>query len=554
MVIQLDRFIFFAHFFRCVVSGITLFLGSYSEGFSSSESKRVVVVYNLNDSESKEIAEFYAEKRSIPKGNLIGLATSSAETVTIRDYVDTIHNPLFNELLNRDWITEVKRSGRDQFGRERLSASLVNISYLVTIKGIPLKFEDDLTLLEPEALAKLPKSFQVNKGAVDSELALIAGPANLSMTACVANPLFEGVGVGSPDAKRIVRVSRLDGPSSDSIKRVIERTILAEQTGLRGRAYFDFGGGPHAKGNKWLKEAAEQASAAFFDMQIEQSKRLIDERDRFDAPVIYMGWYRPWAYGPWRDRRWSVPAGAIGFHLHSYSGQSVRDSSKIWLAAFIEKGYSVTFGNVYEPYLDYTHRPQIVLQALFAGKTFGEAISLATPVFSWMGVALGDPLYRPFGRSLSEELEVEGFSEGRGYLYLREANRLRESGQGSAVVDVLKTGFMEEPSLALALATAEAFAEIGKPEQGVEALKIIRFINTFPFDEFVLVSLIADFLAEHGEIELALEVYEKLINQKRIPKNLNILLLKKGSQVALKAGDMDLRSQWDLNAIRLKKP
>ena len=136
-------------------------------------------------------------------------------------------------------------------------------------------------------------------------------------------------------------------------------------------------------GDAWLRAAGEIAEAAYFDVDFETSKRPMDFRDRLDAPAIYMGWYRPNAYAQWRAPRWRVPAGAIGFHLHSYSATSVRDP-KTWLGAFVSQGYCATFGNVFEPYLEFTHRPQVLLAHLIAGGHFGDAVMLSMPALSWL--------------------------------------------------------------------------------------------------------------------------------------------------------------------------
>jgi len=44
------------------------------------------------------------------------------------------------------------------------------------------------------------------------------------------------------------------------------------------------------------------------------------------------------------------------------------------------------------------HRPHLLLRALARGHNFGDAVYYALPALSWQGVAIGDPLYRPFGK------------------------------------------------------------------------------------------------------------------------------------------------------------
>ena len=69
-----------------------------------SEAERVVIVANSNDPGSVEIARYYAIKREIPVGNIIALPMPRTETITIREYVDTIYNPLLGELVEKGWV------------------------------------------------------------------------------------------------------------------------------------------------------------------------------------------------------------------------------------------------------------------------------------------------------------------------------------------------------------------------------------------------------------------------------------------------------------------
>ena len=521
-------------------------------GQAVTEADHVVVLVNSNDSGSVEIANYYTEQRGIPKANIIALKMPEKETVTVREFVDTIYNPLLNALIRKDWMNAVKANGRDIVGRERVSVATHHISYLVTTRGVPLRIANDPTALD-NGMEQLPKQFKVNRGSVDSELALLAAPANLPMTAFVPNPLFSKINPTGLDAKRVIRVSRLDGPSVATVKSLLDRTLKAEQHGLMGRAYFDIGG-PHAKGDEWINAAGDLAVKAYFDADFEKTKRAMDHRERYDAPAIYMGWYRPHAYGPWREARWSVPPGAIAFHLHSFSATTVRSTSKAWLGAFVNQGYCAMVGNVYEPYLEYTHRPQLLLAALLEGRTFGEAVMFSQPALSWQGVAIGDPLYRPFKVGLDAQLQGGMKSPYSAYVTLRQINRLKSDGKSDEALAYARAKFIEQPSLALAYALAKLYAAKGEERQAVEALKIIRYISVFSADEVVLVKKIADFLNKHDESELAFDVYKKLIEQGGLAKTLRISLLEGGSKVALAAGDMMLSSRWSLDARQLKQP
>jgi hypothetical protein len=56
----------------------------------------------------------------------------------------------------------------------------------------------------------------------------------------------------------------------------------------------------------------------------------------------------------------------------------------------------VTLGTVYEPYLTLTAHLDIFQNRLMEGFTFAESAFMSMAALSWMNVALGDPLYRPY--------------------------------------------------------------------------------------------------------------------------------------------------------------
>ena len=62
----------------------------------------------------------------------------------------------------------------------------------------------------------------------------------------------------------------------------------------------------------------------------------------------------------------------------------------------VSRGAAATIGNVYEPYLELTAHLDILSDRLLHGFTFAESVFMASRVLSWMGVAVGDPLYRPY--------------------------------------------------------------------------------------------------------------------------------------------------------------
>ena len=66
-------------------------------------------------------------------------------------------------------------------------------------------------------------------------------------------------------------------------------------------------------------------------------------------------------------------------------------------------GVTATLGNVFEPYPQYSPRPDLLLHALSQGRNFGDAAYYALPALSWQSVVIGDPLYRPFKVTLEQQ-------------------------------------------------------------------------------------------------------------------------------------------------------
>jgi len=513
--------------------------------------KEMVIVVNRNDPDSLSIGQYYARQRGIPESRIVQLSAPIKETITIAEYAKTVANPLLNALIENKWVKGVKDRSKDAYGRERLSVSIHNIPFVVLIKGVPLRIANDPLLLE-ESTANLSPQFRVNNGSVDGEIALLLAPPQTSMTALVPNPYFEKSSISSTDANRLLRVTRLDGPTKANVMNLIDRTLKAEEIGLMGRAYIDTGG-PHVKGDEWIRAAGAIAEAAYFDIDYETSKRAMNHSDRLDAPAIYMGWYRPHAQAQWRAPRWPVPPGAIGFHLHSFSGTSVR-STKTWLGAFVAQGYCATVGNVYEPYLEHTHHPQVLLAHLMGGGNFGEAVAMSTPSLSWQSVAIGDPLYRPFKVSLAEQLKSSEGSTFSAYANIREINRMLAEESIESAIAYARSKFISQPSLALAYRLAQLYASEAKDREAVEVLKIIRFMTRFSSDDFVLVQKIANFLHKRGEGEMAFNVYKNLLEERDLDKQLKISLYEGGARIAAAQNEPVIASRWDLEARKLKSP
>ena len=63
-------------------------------------------------------------------------------------------------------------------------------------------------------------------------------------------------------------------------------------------------------------------------------------------------------------------------------------------ADYIHEGASGASGHVYEPYLIFCPRPDLLFPAYFSGRTLAESYYLSIPALSWQNIVIGDPLSR----------------------------------------------------------------------------------------------------------------------------------------------------------------
>ncbi|MGE9290847.1 MAG: TIGR03790 family protein [Puniceicoccales bacterium] len=512
----------------------------------------VVIVANASDENSVALAEYYAEKRSVPLENIIALPMPAAETVSGMDFVKTVWDPLTEALIEKGWLRGSIRSGRDDFTRLNAMIFGHKMGALLICKGVPLRVEhEDLFFTDADS-KRLPKPFQTTRSSVDSELALLAaGPYRLAGP--MRNPVYGEEEPSSFTLEKVVGVSRLDGPSYAAARRMIDSALEAEENGLKGRAYVDIGG-PHKAGDQWLETVAEELGGTDYDLDIDRGRPILKASARFDAPALYFGWYTRSIAGVWKDLDLVVPPGAIAFHIHSFSATTIRKRNVGWSGPLVERGVAATVGNVFEPYLEGTHNPGMFLESLLAGKSLVEASLRSNRFFSWQTILLGDPLYRPFAVPLADQLKgIEPTDPFAQYVVIREMNRLiREEGEVAAA-DYGKRQFMNCPGFALALKTATLLRTHGRSVEALDLLSPFRYsVNVAP-DEMAVVVGIAEEFDALGDTATALRLLEAMANSPEAPLDLQLSVLQIAGEVAKNAGEY-VQAEAFRKEYELRKP
>ncbi len=505
---------------------------------------RVVLLANRENRDSMRVAEHYADTRGVPRENIVALPVSRAETITWNEFVATIWEPLMSELVRRQWIDAIGMELKDSLGRRKYAVSGHRISYLVICHGVPLRVMHD-----PQHYAEVRpltdrSIFRTNEGAVDSELTLLVKP-NYPVNAFVNNPLFRVDRVGEMELRQLVKVTRLDGPSFDQVIRMIDHAVSVERTGLLGRAYVDIGG-VHASGDQWMEAVARRLEEERFDVEVDRGRSTIPAAARFDSPALYFGWYSGRADGPFVLPGFRFPPGAVAMHIHSYSAATIRSEKDNWVGPLLARGATATVGNVFEPYLELTHRPDFLLRALVRGDTFGDAAYYALRAVSWQSIAVGDPLYRPFAVKLEEQWgnRVKLPLRLGGHAVVRRMLQLEAEGKEEEALAVARSAQRERPSVAVGMALAQRLRTAGDLRGAADVLGFFPHLENQPTDEWALTQQAAEWLSEGGKPGDGVRVYRNLLRAKGIPRALRLKWLPEAIAVAHAAKEGRQAQAW----------
>jgi uncharacterized protein (TIGR03790 family) len=346
---------------------------------AAQSAENVLVVINNNSEISRKIGEYYAGRREIPGKNLCRIAVAEREEISWQVYRSDVEAAVGGCLKSGDL-------------KER-------ILYIVTTKGVPLKIAGS-------------GGQRGDAASVDSELTLLYQRLNGQeppTSGPTRNPFFGRLGEEfRHPAFPMYLVTRLDGYTFDDVRGIIDRALQARN---RGVFVIDLSSGGNDEGNRWLRAAAKALPAR--RVRLEQSRAVVYEAENV---IAYAAWGSNDDQRQKEGRRrlgfrW-LP-GAIATEYVSTNGRTFQKPPDSWTisdghdpksnfggtaqsltADYIAEGATGASGHVYEPYLQFTPRPQYLLPAYFSGRNLAESFYLAMPAVSWMNVVVGDPLCR----------------------------------------------------------------------------------------------------------------------------------------------------------------
>lgn len=498
----------------------------------------LLVVYNSNDPDAKELAEYYAERREIPLERILPIACPVREIVSRQEFDKTVRAPIEDYLLKKGWLKRTK--GTLPFGKGEITVQQAvknEIWAMALIRGIPLKIEHDATIQAP---TEMDSRVSTNGASVDSELALLPYDG-LPLPGFIGNLYSADSSRGTNPfvsiqprpftkdfANFMILVTRLDAPKPQQVRTMIDNTLIAEDLELTGRAYFDARGLTDAKdgylmGDEWIRRTADIFRISGFETTLDNNPDVVSAKVPWQDVAFYAGWYAANLEGPFTQPDFSFRPGAIAYHIHSFSGNTIRSEKsdmENWVGPLLSRGVTATMGCVYEPYLSFTPNVSIFFTSLLHGLTFAEAAYQSQIALSWMTTIVGDPLYRPFPRNFYDNLAMATNEKhpDLDWLLMRQARLASEAGLVSETKDRIKRMVQTHPSTLTWESAADIWSKISP--DGPEAIEAYQKAIEMAEDDKrkIRISLkLGQVYQQRGQSSKAIELFEGLIS--RDPKN-----------------------------------
>jgi uncharacterized protein (TIGR03790 family) len=498
----------------------------------------VVVVYNRRVPESKGLAEYYAQKRKVPREQVLGFDLPVTDTLTRQEFREQLQLPLWR-ILDQQKLFLFESNAAANEGNQTPKRRLVDarIRYATLCFGVPVRILKDSNLKE-EGAELVRAELRRDEAAVDSELACLPQLENHPrLLSFLVNPFYATTNATLlHPTNGILLVARLDGPTAAIARGLVDKALMAETNGLWGRAYFDARGltsGAYKPGDDWMRGAA--AISRRFGLET-----ILDDLPPTFAPgfpmsqiAFYAGWYDGGVSGPFTRPTVEFMPGAFAYHLHSFSGHAIRNPNQHWVGPLLAKGATITMGSVDEPYLDGT--PDIATfmgRLTMLGFTFGEAAYAAQTSLSWQTTVVGDPLYRPFGKTPQQQHVQLGWSHSPliEWSHLRVVNiNLAKGVPVAQAVAYLEQQPASSASPVLQEKLGDLYASQGKLPSAVAAHEQVLRLAPTPQQRARVLQLLGQERVTLGRESEAVDAYDQFtknfpdhpdllaIHQKRLP-------------------------------------
>jgi uncharacterized protein (TIGR03790 family) len=281
--------------------------------------------------------------------------------------------------------------------RQDVAANRAELRKMVADAAAPI---DQLRVLSLQQEVLTPDRMAAS---VDSELSLLWWD-DYPLVNWINNPL--SYAARNPPPAPVLMTMRIDAPTPELAKRIIDDAVTTEITGLAGLFAVDSRGIPatNAQGqpdgygvyDQQLRDLAVLLKAKTKLDVRHDDRSFLFEPNSLDGIACYVGWYSVRNYAPMGK----YVRGSVAFHVASYEMVVLHQPDQGWVRGLLNDGVAATLGPTSEPFLTAFPRPDDFFPLLLTGElTLAEVYWRTVPWTSWKMSMIGDPLYRPYAKS-----------------------------------------------------------------------------------------------------------------------------------------------------------
>jgi tetratricopeptide (TPR) repeat protein len=264
-----------------------------------------------------------------------------------------------------------------------------------------------------------------------------------------------------------------------------------------------------------MKAGAELARHYGFDSALDNSEATFSPSTPLPDIALYFGWYDQNVSGPFLSQLAEFRPGAVAYHLHSFSAKELRTINAGWAGPLLARGATATMGCTEEPYLQATpDLPVFISRFLYAGFTFGEAAYASQASLSWQITVVGDPLYRPFGKTQQErfnQLEARKDPLMEWSLLMWIEFRLRQGAPLAEIETFYKQTPLTKTNALLQAKLAEIYQSQGKIFAAVAPYEAALKLPASALEKLRISLNAGALFSSLGRAEQAYQIYKDLI-------------------------------------------
>ena len=321
---------------------------------------RVLVVENTKSEDSVAIANYYIQRRRIPKANVCRIACPTVEECSMDEFKQTMLEPI----------------------KKFIAGGKLDVDYIVLTKGMPIRTHEG----------------RAGGMSTDSMLVVMNWAAP---EARMRNPYFGRAERFSHAKFGIYLVTRFNGYTRGDCTNMIDNGVRAR---TRGLFLIHTGPGHEDGGYKFVNDAMREAHHLLVQRKLQS---VLDTEDAFPGTgysrlMGYFSWgsndgkfdraqYNAMSFIPGGIAETAVSTSARTFENKNAPGQSL-------IADLIAQGVTGCKGYVSEPYADAIARADILFARYTFGYNIAESFYAASQYINWKDMVLGDPICAPYAQ------------------------------------------------------------------------------------------------------------------------------------------------------------